>query len=116
MDGRCKRVKVHALVARAFIGPRPDGHQINHIDANPVNNRVENLEYVTPRGNMQHCVKLGRRAKGHEINTSKLVEKDVRKIRQLLDEGMHAPTLGKIFGVSHQTIYSIRDRKIWKHL
>lgn len=38
---------VHKLVADAFLGPRPPGLVINHIDSNPANNRADNLEYIT---------------------------------------------------------------------
>lgn len=38
---------VHNLVAEAFIGDRPDGYVIDHIDGNYLNNNVDNLRYVT---------------------------------------------------------------------
>lgn len=38
----------HELIAAAWIGPRPDGYEIDHIDGNPKNNKPSNLEYVTP--------------------------------------------------------------------
>ena len=38
----------HELIAAAWIGPRPDGNEIDHIDGNPKNNKPSNLEYVTP--------------------------------------------------------------------
>jgi hypothetical protein len=44
---------VHRLVAEAFIGRCPDGKQVNHKDANPLNNSVENLEYVTQKENIR---------------------------------------------------------------
>lgn len=31
-----KTIKIHALVAAAFIGPRPEGHQVNHKGNNVV--------------------------------------------------------------------------------
>lgn len=50
------QVQVHRLVAYAFLGPPPtSGHtQVNHKDLNPGNNRIENLEYVTPSENVKH--------------------------------------------------------------
>ncbi|QOV97595.1 NUMOD4 motif-containing HNH endonuclease [Rhodococcus pyridinivorans] len=69
------RASVHALVAEAFLGPRPDGHEVRHLDGNPANNRVTNLAYGTrtdqrfddvrngvhPMAGKTHCIR------GHEF-------------------------------------------------
>ncbi|KKK95603.1 hypothetical protein LCGC14_2671120, partial [marine sediment metagenome] len=55
---------VHALVAWAFLGPRPLKKQINHKDGNKQNNHANNLEYVTARENIRHAVALGLTARG----------------------------------------------------
>lgn len=49
----------HALVMLAFVGPRPDGAQVNHKDGNKKNNRLSNLEYVTPAENIAHAKRNG---------------------------------------------------------
>jgi len=46
--------RVHALIAAAFIGPRPKGKQINHKNGIKNDNRPSNLEYVTPQQNIWH--------------------------------------------------------------
>ena len=53
---------VHRLVARAFLGSPPSKlhSQVNHIDCNKSNNRLQNLEYVTPRENLTHSYASGR--------------------------------------------------------
>ena len=45
--------RVHQLMAIAFLGHRPNGLRmvINHIDFNPLNNNLDNLEIVTNREN-----------------------------------------------------------------
>jgi hypothetical protein len=59
-----KQYHVHQLVAEAFIGDRPAGLVINHIDANKQNNRPSNLEYVTQAENAHHAKRLGLYASG----------------------------------------------------
>ena len=43
---------VHRVEYEAFYGPIPEGMQVNHIDENPLNNRLENLNLLTPSQNI----------------------------------------------------------------
>ena len=47
----------HYLVAEQFIGVRPDGLVIDHIDRNSLNNKVSNLRYITQEENMRNSCK-----------------------------------------------------------
>lgn len=53
--------KVHRLMGRTFIPNPLNKPHINHIDHDPGNNNIENLEWVTPTENMQHSAKAGRK-------------------------------------------------------
>lgn len=77
--GRRNKRQVHALVALAFIGERPAGMDIAHLNGDPTDNRVENLAYVTRRENNQHVAFHGRRA---------LTVEQVRYIRERAKEGV----------------------------
>lgn len=61
-----KSVKVHVLVAESFLGIRPEGLVIRHLDGDNTNNDVTNLEYGTPHQNQQDSV-----LHGTHVNTKK---------------------------------------------
>lgn len=50
---------LHAVVAEAFLGPRPAGMDVCHRDDNRLNPRLENLEYGTRAKNIQDTVRRG---------------------------------------------------------
>lgn len=58
------RPYVHQLVALAFIGPRPVvpgvAYEIDHLDGDKANNRLDNLQYVPRSLNLQRALAAGR--------------------------------------------------------
>lgn len=58
-NGKPKTMRVHKLVALAFIENKNNLPQINHIDGNKLNNKVSNLEWISNYDNMQHAIKNG---------------------------------------------------------
>jgi len=58
-DGVKRLYLVHCVIARTFLGPRPDGFDVCHGDGNKANNRVENLRYDSKSANNRDQVLHG---------------------------------------------------------
>lgn len=56
IKGKCIRVMIHKVVAECWLGPRPEGLQVDHIDRNSQNNDYRNLRYVTHSEQMRNRV------------------------------------------------------------
>lgn len=71
-DGKKKNPKVHRLVAESFI-PNPNNlPQVNHIDEDKSNNRVDNLEWITSLDNLNHSNVI---EKGNSSRRKKVIQK-----------------------------------------
>lgn len=71
-EGKVKCVKVHRLVAEAFV-PKIEGKAyVNHIDANKLNNSSENLEWCTQYENVHHAIEKGLNFEARRNNSSSI--------------------------------------------
>ena len=61
-NGKVRNVLVHRLIATAFI-PNPENKpEVNHLDENPQNNCVSNLEWATHKENVNYGTRISRQA------------------------------------------------------
>lgn len=128
-DDTYKAPPVHRLVLAAFVGPSK--LQVNHIDCDKANNRLENLEYCTPQENIAHAIRNDRFLKGDKSPSrlhperlprgennkqAKLTERQVREIRNLIEQKVRGPKIARAYGISAMTVTQIKYRRIWAHV
>lgn len=101
-----KFFNVHALVAMAFLGPRPERWEVNHKDGIKLHCALTNLEYVTVSGNKHHAYALGLLKNGEGHGRAKLTNAMVAEIRTLYGT-IRTTALAERFGVSTVRIYQI---------
>lgn len=119
--GRIDNIKRHVLVAKSFLPKPKEGQiQINHKNGVKTDNRAENLEWCTPKENIDHAWQnnLSHARHGSEVKEfAKLNEEQVLEIAKLLEEGtMMGKDIAELYNVHKATISAIKCRKNWKHL
>lgn len=118
-DGKRHRYSVHRIVMEN-LNPVEDMEklQVNHIDGNKQNNKLENLEWCTCQENILHAYAHNLHSqKGERNNQSKLTEENVKEIIQiLLSKKYTQKEIGRKFNVCEDTIGAIKNKYTWKYL
>jgi hypothetical protein len=112
-NGKGKTHFVHSLVAKVFLGDRPNGMEVCHYDGNASNNAVSNLRYDTPAGNTADKVRHGTIPRGSCVHNAKLKESDIGVIRIRLANGETLLSIANDYGVDFTVISAIKRRKAW---
>ena len=109
--GSAHDVRVHRLVAQHFVsvpkylldqGLSKENLVVNHLDGNKLNNRWDNLEWTTIKGNLTHASINGLL---HTTIDKQLLE----RIFQYLQEGYSNINISKLTGVPRDTVSHIRQ-------
>lgn len=94
-DAKFKNIRLHKLVAENFIENVDNKPQINHIDGNKENNRVDNLEWCTCKENIQHAYK-----NNLKTNTQQIKIKQFDKKHKFIQEFDSLSEASKILNIS----------------
>ena len=114
--------KLHRMVLETFLDNTENKPEVNHIDGNKENNRLDNLEWCTRLENRRHALRMGlaqATPSGDECWNSKLCEKQVIDICEMLQDNNY--TYDEIIDIigtpcSRDMISDIKRRKTWKNI
>lgn len=115
-DGVVTQLRVHRIVLESFTGACPKGKECRHLDGNPENNNISNLQWATHRENINDREAHGTLPRGETHGYSKLTEDDVRLIRCWLELGYTMGQIAEPFGVSKTTVCRINTGATWSWL
>lgn len=120
-NGAIKTVKVHRLVADAFIQKSHKTHdQVNHKDGVKSHNDIGNLEWCDQSKNHKHAFAMGlnkpncKPQKGEKNGATKLKNCEVWLIKKLIHHHIKTSTIIKMFKTNKYVISDIRRGKSWK--
>jgi hypothetical protein len=131
IDFEGREYGVHVLAYLTFVGPIPEGLQVQH--SCNVRRCFEpvHLSVGTNQRNMDYRNACGRQARGEHAGRAKLTEAQVRELRTRADEigtghsgrrpagEPRRPSLRLLaeeYGITHGTLMAIVHRRTWKHV
>lgn len=112
-----KWVAAHRIIASTFI-PNPESKpQVNHIDGNPLNNSVSNLEWCTQSENIKHAYATGLKKPIKFLGTDhpkhKLSDSDVLEIKSSSES---LSVIAAKFGISKTWVSKLKRNANWVHI
>lgn len=115
--GLKRTMAIHRAVALAFL-PNPENKlNINHIDFNTSNNKVENIEWCTQFENIHHTINNHRSkyAEGENAGHSKFTNIQIPEIKRMKLSGYSQRIIAEYYDVNQSTICRIINNNTYKN-
>lgn len=114
---RAKDRAIHRIVAATFLGPRPPGMEVRHLDGNKRNNAPANLAYGTRSENIQDRARHGAPSRPPRPPQTKLTPAEVSEIKRLIAEGaLMQKDIAARFGVEATAVRKIAKGITWREV
>lgn len=110
-------VVAHRVIWESVYGPLPEHLHINHINGAKTDNRLANLELVTPTENARHAHATGltHGLAGVKNGNAKLTDTQAKSIYTRVHQGENPRELGVEYGVSREVVSNIKAGYSWTH-
>lgn len=106
----------HVLVAETYLGPRPEGAGVRHLNGTAGDDRPENLAWGTQAENMRDMVDHGTSTHGKKNPMAKIGEDQVMEIRNRWASGESPTLLAQEFGLTQSGVQDIIRGRTWQRL
>lgn len=107
---------IHRLLAEAYIDNPMDFSDVNHIDGDRKNNKLENLEWLSHGDNIKHSYKLNNRSATGVKNANCITtEEEVNEICHYLSSGFKSSQIRDL-GYNYSLVRKIKRRAGWIHI
>jgi Mor family transcriptional regulator len=109
-SGKVKSMRVHRLVAMAFLDNPNNKPHVNHLDGDKLNNHLSNLEWCTPSENQLHKHRvLNKTHRKYTLTTNQIDE-----IIKLRLTGMRLHELSYMFKIPVDTLHKLLSKNNMK--